>query len=376
MHTYLNASALRAALDLRDLTDPAAGPHAMQTVTRDITDAVSALHASMTRTVRHSPLVSVAANYDALGYERADVTRNARYSRYVSPTVMLRSHTSAMLPPALAEHDGTDNVLYAAAGLAYRRDAIDRTHTGEPHQLDLWRVNRGRRATTDDLIAVLGATAEAALPGSRWRVTPSRHAYTLGGLQLDVWDPAAGEWLELAEGGLIAPWLLNAAGLPSDSWSGVAVGLGLDRAVMLRKRMPDIRLLRATDPRVAAQLLDLSAYQPVSLMPPIRRDLSVVVPWESDADVLGDRVRGALGSCADALESVELLSSTSYDDLPEGARRRLRLKPGQANALVRMTLRAIDRTLTSDEANELRDRVYLAIHDGPVVELIGAPRTS
>ncbi|GAB3498904.1 PheS-related mystery ligase SrmL [Flexivirga lutea] len=371
MTSYLSSAELRAALDLRDLTDPDCGPHALQLMSDDIIRAVTALGAGPVRSVRQSPLVSIAGNYDALGYDRSDVTRNERYSRYVSPTVMLRSHTSAMLPPTLASHDGTSDVVYAAAGLAYRRDAIDRTHTGEPHQLDLWRVTSERPRTVEDVVEQLSTVARAVLPGCRWRVTASHHSYTLDGRQLDVWDAARGEWLELAEGGLIAPWLLDVVGLPSARWTGVAAGLGLDRALMLRKRIPDIRLLRATDPRVAAQMLDLSLYRPVSLMPPARRDLSVVSSWGIDEEVLGDRVRSALGDRAADLEAVELLAVTTYDDLPQGARVRLGLHAGQVNALVRLTLRAIGRTLTAAEANRLRDTVYLAIHEGPVRELIG-----
>src|SRR5579875_58369 len=104
MTSYLTADQLRAALELRDLTDPDAGPHAMQLLTDDVEQAIARPPDSEVRRVRHSPLVAVAANYDALGYGPADVTRNTRYSRYVSPTVMLRSHTSAMLPPTLAGH--------------------------------------------------------------------------------------------------------------------------------------------------------------------------------------------------------------------------------------------------------------------------------
>lgn len=370
MTSYLTSAQLGAALDVRDLTDPARGPHGMQRLSGDIVQAVAALRRSTVRHVRHSPLVSVAANYDALGYGSTDVTRHERYSRYVSPTVMLRSHTSAMLPPVLAHHDRTDNVLYAAAGLAYRRDAIDRTHTGEPHQLDLWWLTRGGPADRQELTGRLAAIAEATLPGCRWRVLDSPHSYTIGGRQLDVLDPVSGQWLELAEGGVIAPWLLDAAGLSSKRWSGVAAGLGLDRALMLRKQIPDIRLLRSADPRVSVQMLDLTRYQPVSMMPGVRRDLSVAVAWDTDEQIVGDRVRAALGDRAADLESVELLSVTSYDDLPAAARRRLGIGLGQANALVRVTLRPIERTLTSAEANRLRDAIYATIHEGAVQDLI------
>jgi phenylalanyl-tRNA synthetase alpha chain len=59
--------------------------------------------------------------------------------------------------------------------------------------------------------------------------------------------------------------------------------------------MDDIRLLRSTDPRVAAQMTDLSPYRPVSSMPPIRRDLSIAVDAQADPELLGDRVREVLG---------------------------------------------------------------------------------
>jgi phenylalanyl-tRNA synthetase alpha chain len=142
---------------------------------------------------------------------------------------------------------------------------------------------------------------------------------------------------------------------------------------MLRKGIRDIRLLRSTDPRVADQMLDLAPYRSVSSMPPVRRDLSVVVGAAADvsAEVLGDKVRNALGADADAAESLEVLGETSYDDLPPAARDRLQLTPGQRNVLVRLVLRPVDRTLTDAEANALRDKVYRALHEGPVLELIG-----
>jgi len=56
------------------------------------------------------------------------------------------------------------------------------------------------------------------------------------------------EWIEIGECGLASPALLAASGLPAHT--GLAMGLGLDRLVMLRKGIDDIRLLRATAPRI------------------------------------------------------------------------------------------------------------------------------
>jgi len=52
--------------------------------------------------------------------------------------------------------------------------------------------------------------------------------------------------------------------------------------LMLIKDIPDIRLLRSADPRIADQMRDLDRYRPVSSMPPITRDLSVAVADDED----------------------------------------------------------------------------------------------
>lgn len=349
--SHLTTAELLRALTLRDLSDPAHGPHAMQLLLAEI-------HSRLPVPVtvhRASPIVSVADNYDRLGYPPGGAARDARYTRYVCEGALLRTQTSAMLPPLLAGALPDDGVL-SCPGLVYRRDVIDRHHVGEPHQCDLWRVAR-RPLDLADLHAMIAAVVEAALPGTPYRTTPAEHPYTTNGLQIDAL--VDNEWIEIGECGLASRALLPA------SHTGLAMGLGLDRLVMLRKGIPDIRLLRATDPRIAAQMLDLALYRAVSLMPPVRRDMSIAIAL-LDAEELGDRIRTALGDRSDLLESVEILSRTPYDQLPEAARSRLGIAPGQQNALVRVTLRALDRSLTHDECNVIRDDIYRVIHAGTV----------
>ena len=369
MTNYLSPSALCAALNLRDLTDPTQGPHAMQTLLNAVLHRLSELWGVPAETRRDPALVAVADNYDNLGYESSAITRDQRYSRYVGPTVMLRSHTSAGVPPVLRSMASLaeDDRLLVLPGLVYRRDAIDRIHVGAPHQVDLWRI-RSAPLRVGDLTEMVASIVETVLPGAAWRVVSAQHPYTVHGCQVDV--EIGGTWLELAECGLVAPNVLTRAGLDPARWSGLALGMGLDRALMLRKNLPDIRLLRGSDPRIAGQLLDLSPWRPVSGLPPVRRDLSLVVDAPIEAETLGDRVRAALGTRSDDLESVTLLHVTPYEQLPPQARNRLRLGVDQVNALVRIVLRPLDRTLTDDDANRLRDDIYRALHQGQVPELI------
>jgi phenylalanyl-tRNA synthetase alpha chain len=288
-----------------------------------------------------------------------------RYTRWIGPGVLLRSQTSAAIPPALdalARDPGWRDVVLVCPGMVYRRESIDRHHVGEPHQVDLWRIRRGGGALGDvELRAMIGAVVEAALPGWRWRATVAVHPYTERGLQIDAAEGDA--WLEVGECGLAAPRVLGDAGLGAEV-TALAMGLGLDRLVMLRKQIADIRLLRALDPRIADQMLDLAPYRAVSAMPPVVRDLSIAADAGDTAEDLGDRVRAALSERAAAVETAAVVSHTAYDALPAAARARIGLAPGQHNLLVRVVLRDLERTLTADEANQLRDRIYAALHRG------------
>ncbi|MBW1640082.1 hypothetical protein G3H63_13520 [Microbacterium resistens] len=366
---HLTPAQLTRALSIRDLTDPVQGPHAVQTLLDGVVDSLRTSWGCTVRIVRSSPLVPVRDNYDRLGYGVEDVTRARRYTRYVSPTVMLRSHTSALLPTALEDYAGEDRVdeLIVVPGLVYRRDVVDRTHVGEPHQVDLWRIRTGE-TTDEEMREMIALLVEAVLPGAEWRVTDAVHPYTIGGRQIDVRHD--GRWLELAECGRIHPDVLRRSGLDPERWSGLALGMGLERALMLRKSIPDIRYLRATDPRIAAQMLTLEPWRHVSPLPATRRDLSVVVGAEADEETLGDRIRTALGDDAEVIESVTIRARTPHDELPAAARERLATRAGQTNVLLRVVLRPIDRTLTAEEANRVRNAVYLAVHEGPALELI------
>lgn len=363
----LDAAALRRALSIADLTDPNDGPHALQSLVERVTTALVADWGAEPRVRRAPPLASVADNYDRLRYSPEGVVRDVRYTRYVARDVVLRTQTTAVVPAALAElarEGGWRDVLLACPGIVYRRDSIDRLHAGEPHQLDLWRLRRGgAELSTGDLEAMIATTVGALLPGRAWRSTPASHPYTEAGRQIDVRDGDA--WVEIGECGLASRHVLGAEGLGPET-SGLAMGLGLDRLLMLRKGVPDIRLLRSADPRVARQMLDLEPYRPVSSMPALRRDLSIAVDEGEDVETLGDRAREALGDDAARVESVEVLSETPRAALSAAACERLGLGPGQKNLLVRVVLRDLERTLTHDEANALRDRVYGALHRGAV----------
>jgi len=359
------------ALALRDLTDPAAGPHAVQLVVEAIETALADAWRIPIRRDPGPRVVAVADNYDRLRYGADAVTRDRRYTRYVGGGQMLRSHTTARIPGLLdrlatPSRTAPGDVALSVPGICYRRDVIDRRHGGEPHQMDVWRGRRhGPALSGEDLEAMVGLVAATVAPGAHWYTVPNVHPYTLAGreMYLDV----GGEPIEIGECGLAHPEILAGAGLPPEA-TGLAMGVGLDRLTMIAKGIDDIRLLRSADPRIAVQMLDLAPYRPVSAMPPVRRDLSLAVAADLDAELLGDRVRDLLGPDADAVEEVALLAETPYEDLPDSARARMGLRSGQKNVLLRVVLRDLVRTLRDVEANEIRDLIYAGLHEGSAHE--------
>jgi len=403
---YLSPAALAADLAVRDLTDPAAGPHALQLLVSAILAAASARWPSASLVVhRGSRIVPVADNYDRLGYAPSASARDSRYSRYVARDRLLRSQTSALIPGALRAHAVSD-ALVACPGMVYRRDAIDRLHTGTPHQLDLWRIApaatpgrssgaaspvdsparaagpparaagaparaagapapaagapaRAAGPLDDELLELVGIALRAALPGVPWRTKPASHPYTTGGLEIEALDPA-GAWVEVGECGIAAEHVLRGAGIPPGV-GGLALGLGLDRLLMLRKGIDDIRLLRSADRRVVSQMTDLTPYRPVSAQPAAHRDLSVALPADVTAEDLGDRVRDLLGDDAHLVEEVTILSVTPPAALPAASRARLALRDDEANVLLRVVLRDLHAALPKHRANALRDRLWTGL---------------
>src|SRR5258708_3883170 len=126
----LSPAQLELDLAIPDLSDPSDGPHAIQQLVHLAVTALSGqwqLTSDQVRWCGGPRVVPVADNYDRLGYDPADITRAARYTRYVGARQMLRSHATAMVPPALRQlaADRADDVLLVCPGITYRRGVID-----------------------------------------------------------------------------------------------------------------------------------------------------------------------------------------------------------------------------------------------------------
>jgi phenylalanyl-tRNA synthetase alpha chain len=99
--SILGLEAVRRALNLRDLTNPEDGPHGLQIIVHDILEQLRSKWACEVKLHRECPIVSIEDNYDRLHYPRDGAARDARYTRYVCATALLRTMTSAAIPKAM-----------------------------------------------------------------------------------------------------------------------------------------------------------------------------------------------------------------------------------------------------------------------------------
>ncbi len=353
--------------NIKDLTQDK--NHAVGLLCQKITDYIRQSHPkAVVRLYIKYPIVTVADNYDNLLISKDNISRSSTYTHYVDKTHILRTHTSAHLPGILrelAKQADWNDVVIMLPGLAYRRDVTDKKHVGQVHMLEMWRIvknSKNKPIVKNDLLDVVKGLAKTAAPGWKLRIVDSPHPYTKQGIEVNAVLGARD--IEILECGLINDQILFNAGLEPQQYSGWALGMGLDRLVMTIKDIPDIRYLRSTNPKIAAQMKYLQKYKEVSSQPAITRDMSYSVPKAYVDEDINEDIREALGVNQNILESVEVLSQTARKDLPSKIQKRLGISSGQKNILVRITLRHLERSLENKEANNIYDNIYSKINHG------------
>ena len=331
------------------MTNPANGIHAINLIVYKIAEALYKSGYPEPTIWRSSPITTVADNFDKLYFPSDSLSRSPKYTRYLDDGRLLRTHTTAIMPELLSHLQGEQLILHP--GICYRRDVVDKSHVGEPHQMDVWLI--GNRVCKVQFIETI---LYAVLPGVSYRLNQTSHPYTRNGLEIEVL--VDGKWIEIGECGEVHPDLLRSHS------SGLASGWGLDRLVMLVKGIDDIRLLRSNHPRIAAQMTNLEPYRQVSNQPSISRDMSIVTAIDTELEDICEQIIEVLSNDAELLESVDILSQTHYHQLPPQAIQRLGIQPNQKNLLVRIILRSLHSSVTNQKANILRDLVYQKIHQG------------
>lgn len=130
-------------------------------------------------------------------------------------------------------------------GRVFRNEDVDTTHEHTFHQVE--GVFVSEKATLGDMLGVLRAFFESYYGQTlKIKTQPGYFPFVEPGLEFMIEKPAAlggkeGEWLEMLGCGMIHPNVLRAANIDPEKYQGFAWGGGVERLVMLKYGIEDLR---------------------------------------------------------------------------------------------------------------------------------------
>ena len=200
-------------------------------------------------------------NFEALNMPEDHPARDMQDSYYITPQLLLRTHTSPVQIRAMEKQAPKLPVRIIAPGKVYRRDD-DATHSPMFHQCE------GLVVDTDITFADLKGTLllfarEMFGPEQKIRLRPSYFPFTEPSAEVDISCIMCGGqgcrvcsstgWLEILGSGMVHPNVLEVSGYDPRSVTGFAFGMGVERIAMLKYGIGDLRHFFSNDLRFLKQ---------------------------------------------------------------------------------------------------------------------------
>lgn len=195
-------------------------------------------------------------NFDALNIPANHPARSMQDTFFVEPAdahLVLRTHTSPVQARTMLTRKPP--IYVAVPGKVFRTDELDATHTPVFHQVEGLAIDKG--LTMAHLRGTLDHFARAMFgPDAKTRLRPSFFPFTEPSAELDLWFPQAKggpRWIEWGGCGMVNPAVLTACGIDPTEYSGFAFGMGLERTLMFRHTITDMRDMVEGDVRFSRQ---------------------------------------------------------------------------------------------------------------------------
>lgn len=203
-------------------------------------------------------------NFDALNVSKDHPARDMQDTFWIKQTPeeiakaqngerssrpVLRTHTTSVSMRMIekAAKGGIKEAGYIAIGKTFRNEATDITHEAQFHQID--GVMIGENITLANMKAVLIKFYQTML-GSETEIQFRPSFFPFTEPSVEVHAKFNGKWLEMMGGGMLHPNVLRNAGLDPEKVQGFAFGGGLDRILMIKHNIPDVRFLYQGDLRI------------------------------------------------------------------------------------------------------------------------------
>jgi phenylalanyl-tRNA synthetase alpha chain len=199
-------------------------------------------------------------NFEALNFAPDHPARDMQDTFFVSPSVLLRTHTTPVQVRIMEKRKPPVRAIMP--GRVYRNEAVSARSLVQFHQVDGIYVDTG--VTFAELKGTLVAFAKRYYGSSiKYRFRASYFPFTEPSAEMDITCYlCAGKgcrvckhsgWLEIVGSGMVHPNILRRVGYDPEQVSGYAFGFGVERTVLLRHGIDDIRLLYENDVRFLEQ---------------------------------------------------------------------------------------------------------------------------
>lgn len=198
--------------------------------------------------------------FDAVNVPATHPARDMQDTFWLDNGELLKTQTSALQNRILKKYGGKVRAIFP--GRCFRNEALDHSHENTFFQMEGMVVDE--EVSVSNLIYFMKEMLSSVFKKEvEVRLRPGFFPFVEPGFELDILCPFCdgkgcsvckhGSWIELCPCGMIHPNVLKMGGVDPEKYSGFAFGLGLDRLVMIKTKMDDIRHLNGGDLKVLKQ---------------------------------------------------------------------------------------------------------------------------
>ena len=230
--------------------------------TLDLTlDRMKEIFISMGFSIEDGPEVELDHyNFEALNIPKDHPARSEQDTFYINDNIVLRTQTSPIQIRTMENQEPPIKMI--SPGKVYRSDAVDATHSPIFYQMEGLVIDKG--VTFADLKGTLELFAKKMF-GDKvvTKFRPHHFPFTEPSAEMDATCFACegkgcrvckgSGWIEILGCGMVHPNVLRNCGIDPEVYSGFAFGFGVDRMVMLKYGIDDIRALYESDMRFLNQ---------------------------------------------------------------------------------------------------------------------------
>lgn len=192
-------------------------------------------------------------NFDALNVPKDHPARDMQDTFFIKNKegMVLRTHTSntqIRFMENLVNEGGKPPFAIVSPGKVFRNESTDSGHEMQFHQIECLMIGEG--ISVAHMKGILFEFFKRFFTGDNIeiRLRPSYFPFVEPGFEIDL--KKGDKWFELLGAGMVHPKVLDNCGIDGKKYQGFAFGVGLDRLMMMKYKIPDVRLVYQGDLRL------------------------------------------------------------------------------------------------------------------------------